>query len=272
MYFLFFALLFLILWALLYPAMHLFRFGGRHLSQAVARWTRIDRYAAYLPIVIIVIAGGGITVWAADEFVDLAENLHQQHGKLQFADTHVHDAVVQHRSTSATTFFETMSTVGGPAGIAVIGAVAAIPLLITRRFRWAIYLVVNMGGGGLLDYELKVYFARARPDVAEMLRRASGYSFPSGHAMGSTVTFLALSYLAFRVTRDWKWQSAFVAFSITFIVSVALSRVYLGVHWISDVGAGITAGIFWWGSTTIAYEMLRRVRRVRARRRGTPSS
>jgi len=267
-----FIALFLVLWALLYPAMHALRYGGRHASRLIARWSRIDRYAAYLPIVLIILVGGLATVWAGDEFIDLAESIQHKNGQLAFADRYVHDSVVQHRTTSATTFFNTMSTVGGPAGVGTIAAIAAIALLIARRFRWALYLVVTIGGGAGLDAELKHYFARARPDVTEMLRHASGYSFPSGHAMGSTVTFGALTYLAFRLTRQWRWQSAAMAFAITFVISVALSRVYLGVHWISDVGGGIVAGLFWVGSTTAAYEMLRRVRRLRALRVAPASS
>jgi len=261
-----FIALFLVLWALLYPAMHALRYGGRHASRLIARWSRIDRYAAYLPIVLIILVGGLATVWAGDEFIDLAESIQHKNGQLAFADRYVHDSVVQHRTTSATTFFNTMSTVGGPAGVGTIAAIAAIALLIARRFRWALYLVVTIGGGAGLDAELKHYFARARPDVTEMLRHASGYSFPSGHAMGSTVTFGALTYLAFRLTRQWRWQSAAMAFAITFVISVALSRVYLGVHWISDVGGGIVAGLVWLACTTGAYEMLRRVRRLRALR------
>ena len=126
---------------------------------------------------------------------------------------------------------------------------------------------VGGSGGGLIDSELKRFFARARPGVAEMLRHASGYSFPSGHAMGSTVLFASLSYLAIRTLPRWRWKSAAMALGATFIVFVSLSRVYLGVHWISDVGAGITAGLLWTTMTTVAYETSRRIRLIRARRK-----
>src|SRR5437870_5881144 len=87
--------------------------------------------------------------------------------------------------------------------------------------------------GALLLMELKRYFARARPDLAEALRRASGYSFPSGHAMGSTIVFGALGYLALRSQRTWRTKAAALAAAVTLIITIALSRVYLGVHWIS---------------------------------------
>jgi undecaprenyl-diphosphatase len=99
-----------------------------------------------------------------------------------------------------------------------------------------------------------------------MLRRAHGYSFPSGHAMGSTIVFGALSYLAFRSATRWRWKAAWLAFAWTLIAAISFSRVYLGVHWISDVGAGIAAGAMWVGVTTLAYETVRRIRMLRAKR------
>ena len=129
-----------------------------------------------------------------------------------------------------------------------------------------------MGGGALLNEALKLYFARARPDIAEMLRQAQGYSFPSGHAMGSTVVFGALSYLAFRTATQWRWKAAAVALGATIVLAVSLSRVYLGVHWISDVVAGIAAGTLWVVISTMAYETMRRIRLLRAVQREARSS
>src|SRR3989442_15479017 len=95
---------------------------------------------------------------------------------------------------------------------------------------------------------------------------APGYSFPSGHAMGSTVVLGALSYLAVRTATQWRWKAAWLALTWTLIAAIALSRVYLGVHWISDVAAGVVAGMLWVGVTTLAYETLRRIRLLRAMR------
>ena len=225
-----------------------------------------SKFRDYLPVALIVIAGALLAAWAGDGFLELAEQLHSKNSAMQRLDARVHDWAVAKRYISATTFFETMTKIGGPAGVAAIAIVITIALLITRRFRWAIYFAFTIGGGGLIDSELKRFFARARPGVAEMLRHASGYSFPSGHAMGSTVLFASLSYLAIRTLPRWRWKSAAMALGATFIVFVSLSRVYLGVHWISDVGAGITAGLLWTTMTTVAYETSRRIRLIRVRR------
>ena len=274
-----FAGIFVLLWGIFYLTLPALRHGGRLITAVVARNMRVhkfvtsthERFRDYIPIAILVVAGAALTAWSGDSFLDLAEHLHEQGGKLHFVDTYVHDAAVQQRTNGATEFFATMSQIGGPYGVGATLVVVAVVLLVKRRRRWFIYLAVTTGGGALLNLELKHHFARTRPDVAEMLRRAHGFSFPSGHAMGSTVAYGALAYLAVRALKSWRWKSAALAFAITFIAAVAASRVYLGVHWISDVGAGITAGTVWVAFTTVAYETLRRIRLLRELRRRAAS-
>jgi len=269
-----FLALFLILWACFYAALPALRHAGRLVARPIARasvrWVRIGRLTnwvrTYVPIAIIIIVGGLVTVWAGDEFIDLAELVHVKSTKLQDVDVIAHAWSISKRTAAETNFFVVMTYIGSPVGMAVIAVAAAIALALTRRWRWILYLAVTAGGGSLLNMELKRYFARARPDVAEMLRRATGYSFPSGHAMGSTVVLLALSYLAFRTATHWRWKAACLALAWTLITAISLSRVYLGVHWISDVAAGVTAGALWVGVTTLAYETLRRIRLLRGAR------
>jgi membrane-associated phospholipid phosphatase len=217
----------------------------------------------YLPVIVTMIVGALLAAWTGDEFLDLAELVHAKSPMLQQVDSRVHDWAVAQRFGSATTFFDVMSTVGGPIGVAVIGVVVVVALLLRKHLHRVAYLGFTAVGGGGLDWELKRYFARARPAIAQMLMHASGYSFPSGHAMGSTVVFGALAYLAFRALHRWRWKAASIALAATLIIGVALSRVYLGVHWISDVGAGITAGLLWVTMTTVAYETFRRIHLIR---------
>jgi membrane-associated phospholipid phosphatase len=274
MLFVVFAAIFLVLWAVVYATLPAVRHLGQVLARLIARSARAarlvsttrERYKNYLPVVAIIIAGALLTAWAGDGFIDLAEKVHAKNSALEQADAYVHDWAISERSPGATLFFTTMTTIGGPLGLAVILLAVSIVLAFRRRWRWLIYVVVTAGGGALLDLELKRYFARARPDVAEMLRRANGYSFPSGHAMGSAVAFGALAYLAFRAISSWPAKTAVIAFLYTLIAAIALSRVYLGVHWISDVLAGVTAGTVWVTTTTVAFETVRRIQRMRAGR------
>ena len=273
MLFVAFAVTFLIFWAVVYAALPAIRHLGRLLARVTARSARVTRFVSttrerfknYLPVAAILIGGVLFTAWAGDAFIDLAEKVHGNNAALQKIDLAIHDWAVHERTAGATTFFTSMTIIGGPLGLAVILAIVALTLAIQRRWRWLIYLTVTAGGVALLNLELKRYFARARPVAAEMLRRANGYSFPSGHAMGSAVAFGALAYLAFRSIRSWPAKAAVMAFLYTLIASVALSRVYLGVHWISDVLAGVTVGTVWVTTSTVAYETLRRILRLRGK-------
>jgi len=274
MLYLAFALVFLTLWGVFYAVHPVLRHGNRFaatlIARASVRWSRVgrmsERYAAYLPVALIVIGGALFTAWAGDGFIDLAEEVHAKSPRLQDFDTLAHAWAVSKRTPGATSFFTVMTMIGSPP--VLIGIVIAVSLLLifTHRYRWFLYLLVTTGGESLLNMELKRYFARARPDIAEMLRLAHGYSFPSGHAMGSTVVFGALSYLAFRTATSWRWKSAVLALACTLVLAVALSRVYLGAHWISDVAAGAAVGALWLSITTLAYETGRRIRLLRAMR------
>jgi undecaprenyl-diphosphatase len=147
----------------------------------------------------------------------------------------------------------------------VIVAVVAATLLVRKERASAIFIVVTAGAGALLNLGLKAFFARMRPDLASALVVMRSYSFPSGHAMSSFITFGALAYLALR--RPWPWaaKSAGLAIALTIVVLVGLSRVYLGVHWASDIAGGWSAGAVWLAAAVVAFEMLLRLRQ---RRRG----
>lgn len=278
-----FAAVFLILWGVLDLALPRIWGGIQFLANKFAsgsmRYGVVKRaihagspFRDYLPVILTVILGALLSAWAGDGFLDLAELVRGRSTTLSKTDTRIHDWAVDRRSHGATIFFDTMSTIGGPAGVMAICVIALAILALRRHFQRVAYLAFTAAGGGALDWELKRYFARGRPDVAGMLMRARGYSFPSGHAMGSTVIFGALAYLAFRGLHKWRWKSASIAIAITLVLAVATSRVYLGVHWISDVGAGISAGLLWVTVTTVAYETFRRIHRIRGMRQETASS
>lgn len=257
-----FLLLFFLLWIVFYALLPLLE----KLLGRFAHWTTHFRYRDYLPVAVIVLIGIVATSFAGDAFLDLAERLQRESSRMHRIDREVHDWARAAEMQSATRFFTILTLIGTPVGIGIIVLAISIVLALRRRWRWVAYLIFTTGVGGLLNLQLKAYFARARPDLAEALRHASGYSFPSGHAMGSTVCFAALSYLAMRAITNWRERAAAVAFAFSMIVAIASSRIYLGVHWISDIGAGIAAGTIWFVTTTVAYETFRRIRMIRSLR------
>ena len=262
LFFVVFLLLFFVFWLVflvLEPAIE-------HGLKRTAHWTAKFRYRDYVPVAILLIAGVVATSFAGDAFIDLAERLHEQSSRMHAIDREVHEWARAAHTDGSTRFFTLLTISGTPVGLGLIVLIFVVFLAMERRWRWIGYLVFTAGVGGLVNLQLKAYFARARPDLAEALRHASGYSFPSGHAMGSTVTFAALSYLAFRAIPNWRERAAAVAFSVSMIAAIASSRIYLGVHWVSDIGAGIAAGFIWFVTTTVAYEVFRRIRMIRALR------
>ncbi|HEX7833361.1 MAG TPA: phosphatase PAP2 family protein [Thermoanaerobaculia bacterium] len=254
----------------LFGLLWLFFFGvGPLLERLLARtahFTSKFRYRDYLPVFVVLGIGVAGAMSAGDAFIDIAERVHENSPRLIEIDRTVHEWARYTHTDGSTLFFTAMTLIGTPVGLGILGAIVCAFLVLRKRYRWFAYFAGTTIVGGLLNLQLKAWFARARPELSEALRNAHGYSFPSGHAMGSTIFFGALAYLAFRMIPRWRWRAVALALGFTMIVAIAASRIYLGVHWISDVGAGIAAGAIWITATTVAYETFRRIRLVRSLR------
>jgi membrane-associated phospholipid phosphatase len=134
-----------------------------------------------------------------------------------------------------------LSLVGGAAGLAVVVTALVVALARCGRRADAVFLVVAVAGAAAIEFAAKLAFARPRPDLWAHTYPAVGYSFPSGHAMSATALAVALAALA-SGTR-WRWWV--VGGGALFALGVGVSRVYLGVHYPSDVVAGWCAGLAW---------------------------
>ncbi|HEY7497982.1 MAG TPA: phosphatase PAP2 family protein [Vicinamibacterales bacterium] len=132
-------------------------------------------------------------------------------------------------------------------GVVIGLAVAAIGgyLLLQGMYRTTLFVVTASAGGWLLNIALKEVFQRARPDVVPHLREVVPLSFPSGHAMTSAAVYLTLGAMLMRISerRATKFYCMAVAMLATFLVGI--SRVYLGVHYPTDVIAGWLVGLSW---------------------------
>lgn len=138
-----------------------------------------------------------------------------------------------------------ISHVNGPLWISIYVALAVVCLALKRDWYWAICTLVTVPTGTLLNVLMKYAFHRDRPSFDHPLLSLTTYSFPSGHAAGSTL-FYGL-FAAYLVTKADRWRSrvviALCAFAVVILVS--LSRMYLGVHYLSDVLAGMAEGVAW---------------------------
>lgn len=271
-----FLAMFALLWALLSHGLPKGLHAIRHFARKLAR-PLADRYnlpwrsaKPYVPVLLVFIAGSAAMFVAGDWFFDLVEELQRNSPLLREADQLVWEFFRDRRTEGLTTFFTFFTILGTPVGLGILAGLTAIYHWIKGRWRWTAYLVLTTLIGGLMNVALKHYFTRPRPDLAAAVRHASGTSFPSGHAMGSIIVFGALSYLAIRSSRRWVQASGYLAAAITIVLAIALSRVYLGVHWISDIAAGLAVGALWVLLTTTAYEAIRGIRLLRSRRASPP--
>ena len=135
-------------------------------------------------------------------------------------------------------------------------AAATVILAIRRRWRLAAYLLVTGAGALILDPILKSLVGRLRPVVAHPIAHGTGDSFPSGHSLGSIVCYGAI-LLVFLPAARGRWRPAFVAVIVTLIALIGVSRILLGVHYLSDVLGAWAVGITWLGVTAFAFELTR---------------
>lgn len=113
------------------------------------------------------------------------------------------------------------------------------------RWRWQIAAIfaITCVGGAVLSTGLKMLFGKERPELWSQMITETSYSFPSGHALGSIVLYGALAYLLAQRFQSQKWLVYGVAALL--IGSIGFSRIYLGVHWPTDVAAGYSIGFLW---------------------------
>jgi membrane-associated phospholipid phosphatase len=150
-------------------------------------------------------------------------------------------------------FFIFISAIGYQWGVVPVDIVLTLGLLIARRWREATFAGVSFGGSALLNMATKQFFQRDRPTLWESIAPEHTFSFPSGHAMGSATLAMVVVLLCWH-TR-WRWLAVVLAGSFALLVGV--SRIYLGVHYPSDILGGFAAGIAW---VSGVYLLLFRVR------------
>lgn len=137
----------------------------------------------------------------------------------------------------------TLTTIGSSWVIPPLFILALIGLIRSRRFGAAAYLAVAALGGVVIEWSMKLFFARPRPQLA-WAHVQPDYSFPSGHTMNSTIFYIALALVLWSV---FGRRIGLVAMTVAFALAIAvgISRIYLGYHYLTDVVGGILAGVAW---------------------------
>ena len=138
-----------------------------------------------------------------------------------------------------------ISALGTGAVLLVLVLVASVFLWLTKH-HWSVYiLLMGVFGGQLVNRLLKTSFERPRPSVVEWATDVSSLSFPSGHAMTSMITYGSIAYLVARLEPTKRLRTTTWVLCALMILLIGISRMYLGVHYPSDIIAGYIGGLAW---------------------------
>lgn len=137
------------------------------------------------------------------------------------------------------------TSLGGTYVLVMLGVLVGVYLLLTRRRAEAAYLALALTGGSLISNGVKALIGRSRPEDIYQAMPAFTASFPSGHALLSAVFYLTLGALLARVQERRRAKAFILLAALWMTLLVGTTRIYLGVHWTTDVIAGWTLGAAW---------------------------
>ena len=205
---------------------------------------------------IFLVAGLLVAAAGTAAFVALAS--HVQSGKTQAFDNAIITWMGEHHTAALDAFMLEITALGTGAVVLTIVAVAALFLGLTAHRYSAMLLIASAGGGIVLNNVLKLGFNRPRPGIFLPGVHTVSSSFPSGHAMSAAIVYTTVAYLAARLLgRRW---ARFLVMSGAFamIALISVSRLYLGVHYPSDVIAGVAIGLAWAGFCMATLEAIQK--------------
>lgn len=216
-----------------------------------------DMKIATLPVIMLLLCGAGLYA-----FLEIADEISEQ--EIETFDRYV---FLLFRSATDVSdplgppwFEETMTEItalgGYPILVVLVGSVVGF-LLVARHFGPALFVLVSIVAGTAMSQSLKQLYDRARPDLVDHLVNTHTASFPSGHATMSAVVYLTLASLIVRLVDQTAVRVYVMIVAVAIAVAVGISRIYLGVHWPSDVVAGWALGVVWASFSWLVVSALR---------------
>lgn len=198
-------------------------------------------------------------VWGFGEIADSVLD----HEALAAADQSIADWFHEHAAPGLTAALLGVTALGSPVVVTILTVTGAALLAARRDWYAAAALALSVGGGAIVNTALKNVFDRTRPHFEPALAHAHGYSFPSGHVALATLLYGCLAVVAARRIRSWRVRIAAVLGALLLVLLISFSRIYLGIHYLTDVLAAQAVGVAWLAIALTAIETLR-IRRVGA--------
>lgn len=201
---------------------------------------RVGRFVSMLGLELL----GGLVVLTLGAWVfgALAENLAE--GDTD-ADVRLANWLHDHASPGWTEFFEAVTVLGNVPTLAVVTLLAGVVLWRRGLTRELQLLLLAAVGAEILTVGLKLGFERERPFFSDPLATESTYSFPSGHSSVSLAVYGTIGFIAARHARTRRRQIGVLVAAAALVLLIGFSRLYLGVHYLSDVIAGYAVGLAW---------------------------
>ncbi len=201
---------------------------------------------------VLLTASAWIFGWMAEELVEGDTHL----------DTRVAEWLHARATPGWTTFFEAVTTLGNVPVLINVTLAAALVLAWRRRLDELRLLLLVVIGAEVLTLGLKLGFRRERPFFADPLATESSYSFPSGHASVSLALYGTLALIAARHVRSRAGRIGLLLAAALLSALIGFSRLYLGVHFLSDVVAGFSLAIAWMTTCALLLHLTVRLRRA----------
>ncbi|HEY4130452.1 MAG TPA: phosphatase PAP2 family protein [Gemmatimonadaceae bacterium] len=221
---------------------------SRVLWDVIFGWLRIIRKHAtnaYTVFGIFLLSGTAIAIVCTWIFSELAERVRK--GTTQPFDDAVMHWIGAHQNKLVQQAMLEVTALGTGTVVAMIVFITALFLWLNQHKHSAGLLLVATFGGIILDNLLKIGFNRPRPHIFQWGTYAASSSFPSGHAMSSVIVYGTVAYLAARLQRNARSRWLTLTFAAVIILWICASRMYLGVHYPSDILAGLIIGLAWAG-------------------------
>lgn len=206
---------------------------------------------------IFILAGAVLAVAGTLAFAALAG--HVRSGATQRFDDAALAWIGAHRSSLIDRAALEFTALGTGLVVFTIVAVAGGFLWLTRHRYSAGLLLVATAGGIVLNNVLKLGFDRPRPDIITWQQTPLSSSFPSGHAMSAAIVYFTVAYLMGRLQRRLAARVLTALVASVIVILIAITRLYLGVHYPSDVLGGIVIGLAWTGFCMATLEALQRL-------------
>jgi undecaprenyl-diphosphatase len=220
------------------------------------RWVGSHVRGFYGAVGVLGLAGLAMILVFGSAFAALADEVME--GDTQRMDEAVLLWMNRHASTSLTSLALDVTALGAGTLVFLVAVVASVFLWASRHRYSALLLWVAILGSWVINASLKLFFDRPRPNLFPWRVPHAGLSsFPSGHSMGAVVCYATLAYLVARLVKSRFLRHFTFAVAAVVIVSIGLSRMYVGVHYPTDVLAGFAMGLAWAAFCAVMIEALR---------------